>query len=137
MRVLERFTERLIDRQRRDVREPTSRSSRSGGRRCATCDADRDYQKIWYELQALAWSRPELRERVAHVDAEWRAVLTEAFAEPLRALRPARSRWRRSSRWWRRFNEGLILERLSGIETGHAELLDWIDAWLAEKEARR
>jgi hypothetical protein len=28
----------------------------------------------------------------------------------------------------------MILERLSGIEAGHAELLDWIDAWLAEKE---
>ena len=32
------------------------------------------------------------------------------------------------------FNEGMILERLSGIEAGHAELLDWIDAWLVEKE---
>ena len=28
------------------------------------------------------------------------------------------------------FNEGIILERLSGIETGQAELLDWIDGWL-------
>ena len=33
------------------------------------------------------------------------------------------------------FNQGLILERLSGIETGHRELLDWIDAWLVEQEA--
>jgi hypothetical protein len=33
------------------------------------------------------------------------------------------------------FNEGIILERLSGIETGHAELLAWIDAWLTDKEA--
>jgi hypothetical protein len=24
-------------------------------------DEDRPYQKIWYELQALAWNRPELR----------------------------------------------------------------------------
>jgi hypothetical protein len=35
------------------------------------------------------------------------------------------------------FNEGIILERLSGIETGHAELLEWIDGWLARKEERR
>ena len=28
------------------------------------------------------------------------------------------------------FNQGLILERLSGIDSGHRELLDWIDAWL-------
>jgi hypothetical protein len=32
------------------------------------------------------------------------------------------------------FNEGMILERLSGIETGQAELLDWIDGWLERKE---
>ena len=28
----------------------------------------------------------------------------------------------------------MILERLSGIEAGHAELLEWIDAWLVDKE---
>ena len=32
------------------------------------------------------------------------------------------------------FNEGIIFERLSGIETGQAELLQWIDRWLVEKE---
>ena len=29
------------------------------------------------------------------------------------------------------FNIGIIVERLGGIETGHAELLDWIDGWLS------
>jgi hypothetical protein len=97
--------------------------------------ADEHYQRIWYELQALAWSRPELRERVAHVNAEWRGVLREALSEPreryglplpLEALVSLVVA----------FNEGLIWERLSGIETGHAELLDWIDGWLEEQEAR-
>ena len=92
-------------------------------------DADREYQKVWYELQALAWNRPELRERVAHVDAEWRAVLSEALAEPrerygidmpLAALVSLVIT----------FNEGIIFERLSGIETGQAELLEWIEGWL-------
>jgi hypothetical protein len=32
------------------------------------------------------------------------------------------------------FNEGIILERLSGITTGHAELLGWIDGWLEQRE---
>jgi hypothetical protein len=32
------------------------------------------------------------------------------------------------------FNEGVIVERLSGITTGHQELLDWIDGWLGAKE---
>jgi AcrR family transcriptional regulator len=135
VRVLERFTERLIERQRRmyasDV--PFIEKWRTAMR---YLDADRDYQKIWYELQALAWSRPELRDRVAHVNAEWRAVLREAFAEPLERYElpiPLDALVALVVT----FNEGIILERLSGIEAGHAELLDWIDAWLAEKERQR
>jgi hypothetical protein len=31
------------------------------------------------------------------------------------------------------FNEGIMLDRLSGIELGHRELLDWIDAWLERR----
>jgi hypothetical protein len=30
------------------------------------------------------------------------------------------------------FNEGIILERLSGITEGHQQLLDWIDGWLSK-----
>ena len=131
-RVLERFTERLIARQRElyasDV--PFIEKWRTAMR---YLDADREYQRVWYELQALAWSRPELRERVAQVNAEWRAVLTEAFAEPLERY------------GWPipldalvslvgTFNEGVMLERLSGIETGHAELLAWIDGFLELQE---
>src|SRR6185503_17247720 len=82
VRVLERFTDRLIARQRAmyaatDV--PFADKWRTAMR---YLDADRDYQKIWFELQALAWNRPELRERVAQVNAEWRAVLSEALVEP-------------------------------------------------------
>jgi hypothetical protein len=29
------------------------------------------------------------------------------------------------------FNLGVIVERLGSVETGHRELLDWIDAWLS------
>jgi AcrR family transcriptional regulator len=128
VRVLERFTERLIARQRAmyaaDI--PFVEKWRQAMR---YLDDDREYQKVWFELQALAWSRPELRERVAHVDDEWRAVLREALAEPrerygiempLEALVALVIT----------FNEGIMLERLSGIETGQAELLDWIDQWL-------
>jgi hypothetical protein len=28
-------------------------------------------------------------------------------------------------------NLGIMVERLGGIETGHQELLDWIDRWLS------
>jgi TetR/AcrR family transcriptional regulator len=133
VRVLERFTERLIERQRRMYASdaPFIEKWRTA---MHYLDADRDYQRIWYELQALSWSRPELRERVAHVTAEWRAVLREALAEPLRRYGlpiPLEALVALVVT----FNEGMILERLSGIESGHAELLEWIDAWLVEKES--
>jgi AcrR family transcriptional regulator len=132
-RVLERFTDRLIARQRAMYAAPDVPFADKWRTAMRYLDADRDYQKVWYELQALAWNRPELRERVAHVDAEWRAVLSEALAEP-------RERYGIDMPLGAlvslviTFNEGMIFERLSGIETGQAELLEWIDGWLQQKE---
>jgi TetR/AcrR family transcriptional regulator len=132
-RVLERFTDRLIARQRTlySSDAPFIEKWRTA---MTYLDADRDYQRVWYELQALAWSRPELRERVTKVDDAWRAVLRDALAEPLERYElpiPLDALVALVVT----FNEGIILERLSGIETGHAELLAWIDAWLTDKEA--
>ena len=88
-----------------------------------------DGAKVWYELQALAWNRPELKERVAQVTGEWYAVLREAFEQarsehgidmPIDALVTLVAT----------LNEGLILERLSGVDHGQKALLDWIDQWL-------
>jgi AcrR family transcriptional regulator len=135
VRVLERFTDRLIVRQRAMYSAPDVSFVDKWRTAMRYLDADREYQKVWYELQALAWNRAELRERVAHVNAEWRGVLTEALAEPrerygidmplgaLVALVVT-------------FNEGIIFERLSGIDAGHEELLDWIDDWMARREGR-
>ena len=132
-RVLERFTDAMIDRQQAmysaDV--PFLEKWRSAMR---YLESDREYQKVWWELQALAWTRPELRERVAAVNAAWRSVLTEAFAEPHRRYGIEMPLAALVSLVIT-FNEGMILERLSGVTTGHAELLDWIDAWLTAKEA--
>jgi AcrR family transcriptional regulator len=132
VRVLERFTERLIARQRAmyAAEIPFIEKWRTAMR---YLEADREYQKVWFELQALAWSRPELRDRVAHVNAEWRAVLTEAFAE-LRDRYGIEIPFEALVSLVITFNEGIMLERLSGIETGHAELLEWIENWLTEKE---
>ncbi len=135
MRVLERFTERMIARQRAMYAAPEVPFIEKWRTAMRYLDEDREYQKVWYELQALAWNRPELRERVAHVNGEWRAVLSEAFAEPrerygipmpLDALVSLVIT----------FNEGIIFERLSGIETGQAELLEWIDGWLQDRDER-
>ena len=133
-RVLERFTDRMVERQRAMYAAADVPFIEKWRRAMRYLDADRSYQKVWFELNALAWNRPELRERVAHVNAEWRAVLREAFADardrygitmPLDALVSLVIT----------FNEGIILERLSGIETGQAELLDWIDGWLEGRDS--
>jgi AcrR family transcriptional regulator len=131
VRVLERFTDRLVERQRQmyaaDI--PFLEKWRTA---MGYLDEDRPYQKIWFELQALAWNRPDLRERLARVHAEWRAVLIEAFAPirddlgleiPLEALVTLVYA----------FNEGIMLDRMSGIEQGHQELLDSIDGWLERR----
>lgn len=128
VRVLERFTERLIARQRAmyAAELPFIEKWRQAVR---YLDDDRVYQKVWYELQALAWNHPELRDRVARVRDEWYAVLTEAFEQarrehdldvPVDALVSLVAT----------FNEGIILERLSGVDDRHDALLGWIDAWL-------
>jgi AcrR family transcriptional regulator len=132
VRVLERFTERLIERQRRmyaaDV--PFLDKWRAA---MAYLEEDRPYQKIWFELQALAWNRPELRERLARVHAEWQVVLTEAFA-PVRDRLGIDAPLAALVTLVYTFNEGIMLERLSGIEDGHRDLLDWIEGWLREQE---
>jgi AcrR family transcriptional regulator len=131
VRVLERFTDRLIERQRElyAADEPFVEKWRTA---MGYLEEDRQYQKIWFELQALAWNRPELRERVAHVRAEWHDVLAEAF-EPLRRELGIELPLEALVTLVYTFNVGMILDRLSGIETGHAELLDWIDTWLGRR----
>ena len=132
-RVLERFTERTIERQRAMYAAPDVPFIEKWRAAMRYLDADREYQKVWCELQALAWNRPELRERVAHVNAEWRGVLSEAFAEPHERYGIAMPLDALVSLVIT-FNEGIILERLSRIEAGQAELLQWIDDWLERRE---
>jgi len=131
VRVLERFTERLIERQR-ELYAADASFLEKWRTAMAYLDEDRPYQKIWLELQALAWNRPELQERLAQVHAEWRAVLIEAFA-PVREELGLELPLEALVTLVYTFNEGIMLERLSGIETGHREFLDWIEAWLARR----
>jgi len=130
VRTLERFTERQVARQRElyaaDI--PFKEKWRTAMRYLV--DEDTRYEKVWLELAALSWNRPELRERVAHVNAEWRSVLTEALAEPRERLGIDMPLDALVSLVIT-FNEGIMLERLYGVTAGHQELLDWIDGWLS------
>jgi AcrR family transcriptional regulator len=134
-RVLERFTERMVVRQRAMYAAPDVPFIQKWRAAMRYLEADRDYQKVWFELQSLAWNRPELRERVAHVNGEWRAVLTEAFAEP-RERYAIEMPLDALVSLVMTFNEGIILERLSGIDAGQVPLLEWIDDWLTRRDGR-
>ena len=131
VRALERFTERLVKRQRElyaaDV--PFIEKWQTAMRYLTSDDVT--YEKIWLELQALALNNPGLRDRLAHVNNEWRALLTEAF-EPARDEFGIDMPIEALVSLVMTFNLGIMLERSTGIETGHRELLDWIERWLAD-----
>jgi AcrR family transcriptional regulator len=135
VQVLERFTGPLVDRQRQMYAQdaPFIEKWRTA---MAYLESDQasGYQKIWLELQAMAWNHPDLRERVAAVNAEWRAVLTDAFEGAAREHGVDVRRFPVPAlvSLVMTFNEGIILERLCGINDGQAELLTAIDGWLQE-----
>jgi AcrR family transcriptional regulator len=133
VRTLERFTERLITRQREMYAAdmPFLEKWRTAMRYLMSEDVA--YEKVWLELQALAWSRPDLRERVDRVNAEWRATLTEAFAEP-REQYGIEMPLDALVSLVMTFNVGIMVERLSGVTEGHQQLLEWIDAFLEERQ---
>jgi AcrR family transcriptional regulator len=129
VRTLERFTERLVARQRELYASdlPFIEKWRTAMRYLTSDDVT--YEKVWLELQALGWNDRELRERLAHINDEWRSVLLEAFEQPRREYGidlPLEALVSLVIT----FNLGIMLERLGGIETGHHELLEWIEGRL-------
>jgi len=142
VRVLERFTERLIARQR----EMYARPDISGLEKWRTAmgylesDLAAGYPKIWLELQALGWNQPDIAERVGRVNARWRAVLTEAFDEMMDEYGLDRERFPLVAMvsLAMTINVGIMVERLSGISTGHRDLLQMVERWLESlEEAKR
>ncbi len=131
--TLERFTERLIERQRAMYQAdmPFIEKWRTAMRYLDE-DLASGYQKVWLELQAMAWNRPDLRGRVAQVNAEWRKVLTEAFSGAMREYGVDAGDFGVDAMvsLVMTFNEGIILERHCGIFDGQAQLLGAIDARL-------
>ncbi len=142
VRVLERFTERLVARQRAMY----ARSDISGAEKWRTAmgflesDLAAGYPKIWLELQALGWNRPDIAERVAEVNREWRDVLTQAFDRMLDEYGVDREQFPLAGlvSLVMTFNEGIMVERLSGISAGHRDLMAMVGRWLESlEEAKR
>ena len=140
VQALQRFTARLIERQR--AMYETDIPFIEKWRRAMEYledDLAAGYPKILLELQALGWNRPDIREGIARVNAQWREVLTEAFEQAADeyGLEPAEFPLDALVSLVMTFNQGIELERLSGISTGHDELLAWIDRWLESLEKTR
>jgi AcrR family transcriptional regulator len=137
LQALERFTGRVLDRQQAMYATDAPFAEKW---RTAIGYIEEDlasgYPKVWAELEALAWDRPELRERLRTVSDSWRSVLRDALADAIEEYGLDSSRF--SAEAWAalvmQFNKGLLFERLLGFDRGHAELLAAIDGWLASLE---
>jgi AcrR family transcriptional regulator len=141
LEVLERFTARLTERQKElysaDV--PFVDKWRTAMGYLLGEDVSSGYEKIWLELQAVAWNDPETRKRLAKVNARWRVLLTKAFTEAAReyGLDPTSFPVDAMVSLVMTFNQGVMLERHGGIFAGHRELLAWIDRWLETLERKK
>jgi AcrR family transcriptional regulator len=139
LQVFERFTGRLLERQRAlyAADQPFIDTWREA---MAYLDADvaAGYQKVWGELYSRALNSPGLRPRLADAYEQWRAVLRDGLRRGYDDYGLAGTGLSLES-WVTlvvTFNAGLGMEQLAGVHTGHRELLDDIDAWLVGRGAR-
>jgi AcrR family transcriptional regulator len=130
LRVVERFTDRLIERQKAMYAAPTPFIEKwREAMRFLEEDAESGYHKVWLEMQAMGWNDEAVRARVQQVTQRWIDVVTPAFDEGLAELGVDRRRFPTKAvvSLVVTFNQGIIVEKLSGIDSGHRELLRMVD----------
>lgn len=133
LQTLERFSGRILDRQRAMYGSDASFIEKW---RTAIGYIEGDlaagYPKVWAELEALAWNNPEMRERLNKVNERWRSLLRDALADAIDeyGLESSRFSAEALAALVMQFQKGLLNERLLGFDRGHAELLAAIDSWL-------
>ncbi|HET7531009.1 MAG TPA: helix-turn-helix domain-containing protein [Mycobacteriales bacterium] len=143
LRVVERFTEGLVERQRAmyaaDI--PFIEKWRHA-MQFLDEDSDSGYHKVWYEMQALAWNNAAVRARLQRVTQQWVDVVGAAFEIGLTELGVDRRRFPTKAvvSLVVTFNQGIMVERLLGFDSGHRELLRMVDRtlerlWEAQKDA--
>jgi AcrR family transcriptional regulator len=137
LQTLERYTARLTKRQREMYAAPLPFLEKwRAAMRYLDEDLESGYQKVWFELQAMAWNRPPMRTRIARTHGSWLEVLRPAFAAGMDELGIDRRQFSAEAMvaLVATFNQGVILERLSGADSGHAVLLASIDRWLTGQQ---
>ena len=140
LQALERFTGRVLERQRAmyATDAPFLEKWRAA-MGFIEDDLASGYPKAWAELEALAWNHPEMRDRLNAVNEDWRTLLRDAVDQAIDEYGLDRSRYSPEAlaALVMQFNKGLLYERLLGFDRGHAELLASIDAWLVSLEAAK
>lgn len=130
LRVIERFTDQLIERQKAMYAQPIPfiekwRTAMS------FMDQDRDsgYQKIWFEMQAMAWNEPAARSTMQRVHHRWIEVVRSAFDVGLTELGIDKGQYPTDAvvSLVVTFNQGIMVERLLQVDSGHSALLRMID----------
>jgi AcrR family transcriptional regulator len=138
LQMLERFTSRVLERQRAmyGTDAPFAEKWRTAMGYIED-DLASGYPKVWAELEALALDKPEMRDRLNAVNDSWRSLLRDALADAIEEYGLDRSGFSAEAlaALVMQFNKGLLLERLLGFDRGHAELLGAIDTWLSSLEA--
>ena len=140
LQALERFTERVLERQRAmyEAEMPFAEKWRTAVGFIEE-DLASGYPKVWAELEAIAWNTPEMRDRLNRVNERWRSLLRDAVSEAIEEYDLDRARFSAEAlaALVMQFNKGLLFERLLGFDRGHAELLASIDGWLTSLEEGR
>jgi AcrR family transcriptional regulator len=139
--TLERFVDQLADALEQLYDDPTLTFAQkwSLGARFWVDEPTSRFPKILLELLAMGWNMPALRPRLAEVHARFSRIFEKHFGQALRdyGLDPDEYPLRVIVAAVTSFQLGLIVEGLSGVETGHEELLDWIQHWIDGLEAGR
>jgi AcrR family transcriptional regulator len=140
LQTLERFTHRILDRQRALYAADVPFAEKW---RTAMGYIDEDlatgYPKVWAELEALAWNHPEMRDRLNAVNEDWRTLLRDALSQAIDeyGLDDSRFSAEALAALVMQFQKALLNERLLGFDRGHAELLTAIDGWLESLEGAK
>ncbi|MFH0242022.1 TetR/AcrR family transcriptional regulator [Streptomyces sp. HK10] len=137
LRTLERATARITDRQRAlyGGNETFLRKWRTA-MGLIDEDLEEGFPKIVAELFAKAWNEPVYREGLTRTMNDFTDLLTDAVTDAASEYRhelPAQDA-RALATLIRTFQLGILIERLAGIDIGHAELLAAIDRRLADEQ---
>jgi AcrR family transcriptional regulator len=138
LETLMRFSAELFERQRAPYAEdrPFIEKWRTAMGHLTGSDRGSGYGKLWLELQAMSWNRPEMRAYMVEINAEWRQILVDAFNRALidYDVDPERFPANGVVALIMTFNLGVQIEAAGGVHDGHEELLQMVDALIVDLE---